>query len=128
MSWLGLFLLSFALPTFATRLVKHDESFVPDVVLRLSLATINLNCQPRLSVLINGTYPGPPLYLEPDTTTWVRVYNDADVNSTIVSFFWWQADTGLTYSALAWSNTIDLSVLGRDTVGFAMADTARPFL
>lgn len=67
------------------RLVKHDESFTPDVVLRISLATIQLDCQSRSSVLVNGTYPGPPIYLEPDVTTWIRVYNDADDNSTIVS-------------------------------------------
>lgn len=66
------------------RSVVHDESFVPDVVLRLSLATIQQDCQSRLSAVVNGTYPGPAIYLEPDTTTWVRVYNDADVNSTIV--------------------------------------------
>jgi len=68
----------------AVRLVKHDETFVPDAVLRLSLATIQQDCQPRLSVVVNGTYPGPSIYLEPEVTTWIRVYNDADVNSTIV--------------------------------------------
>lgn len=68
----------------AFRLVKHDESFTPDIVLRVSLATIQLDCQPRLSVVVNGTYPGPPIYLEPGVTTWIRVYNDADVNSTMV--------------------------------------------
>lgn len=66
------------------RLVKHDESFTPDIVLRISLDTIQLDCQARSSVLVNGTYPGPPIYLEPDVTTWIRVYNDADDNSTIV--------------------------------------------
>lgn len=77
-------LLSLIASTSAVRLVKHDESFVPDIVLRLSLATIQQDCQARLSVVVNGTYPGPPIYLEPEVTTWVRVYNDADVNSTIV--------------------------------------------
>ncbi|KIW19005.1 L-ascorbate oxidase [Exophiala spinifera] len=67
----------------ATRLVKHDVNFVPDIVLRVTLATITLNCQERLSTLVNGTYPGPPIYLEPEQTTWIRVYNDADVNTTM---------------------------------------------
>ena len=79
-----LILLSLMASISAIRLVKHDESFVPDIILRLSLATIQQDCQPRLSVVVNGTYPGPPIYLEPDVTTWIRVYNDADVNTTIV--------------------------------------------
>ncbi|KAK5938930.1 hypothetical protein PMZ80_009122 [Knufia obscura] len=78
-----LILLSLIASISAVRLVKHDASFVPDIVLRLSLATIQQDCQQRLSVVVNGTYPGPPIYLEPEVTTWIRVYNDADVNSTI---------------------------------------------
>jgi hypothetical protein len=74
-----------ALVSAVDRVVVHDETFVPDIVLRLSVATIQQDCQSRLSVVVNGTYPGPPVYLQPDTTTWIRVYNDADVNSTIVS-------------------------------------------
>lgn len=70
--------------TSATRLIKHDESFTPDIVLRVGLTTILQSCEPRLSVVVNGTYPGPPIYLETDVTTWVRVYNDADVNTTMV--------------------------------------------
>jgi len=79
------FLLSLTVTINAVRLVKHDATFVPDVTLRISLATIQQDCQPRLSVVVNGTYPGPAVYLQPDVTTWIRVYNDADVNSTIVS-------------------------------------------
>lgn len=60
-------------------------AFVPDHVLRISVGTIQQDCKPRLSTLVNGTYPGPPIYLEPDVTTWIRVYNDADVNATMVS-------------------------------------------
>lgn len=67
------------------RVVKHDSSFIPDIVLRVSAEVIQLNCQPRLSTLINGTYPAPAIYLEPEVTTWIRVYNDADVNTTVVS-------------------------------------------
>lgn len=60
------------------------NAFVPDYVLRVSVGTIQQDCQPRLSTLVNGTYPGPPIYLEPDVITWIRVYNDADVNATMV--------------------------------------------
>lgn len=81
--WLS-FLASIALVS-STRLVKHDVQFFPDIVLRVTVDTIHLNCQQRLSTLVNGTYPGPPIYLEPEQTTWIRVYNDADVNTTIVS-------------------------------------------
>ncbi|EXJ83429.1 hypothetical protein A1O1_07052 [Capronia coronata CBS 617.96] len=69
--------------TNAARPVHHDWNFIPDIVLRVSVATIQLNCQPRLSTLVNGTYPGPPVYLEPEQTTWIRVYNDAPVNTTM---------------------------------------------
>lgn len=84
--WLrvSLYLISFPITfTAATKLVKHDASFTPDIILRVSIETINLNCQPRLSTLINGQYPAPPIYLTPEQTTWVRVYNDADVNTTM---------------------------------------------
>lgn len=74
-------LLSF---TGATKLVKHDVNFIPDIVLHVTVDTINLDCQERVSTLVNGTYPGPPIYLEPEQTTWIRVYNDADVNTTMV--------------------------------------------
>ena len=77
-------LLTFITSIRAVQLVKHDESFTPDTTLRLSLATIQQDCQPRLSVVVNGVYPGPPVYLEPSVTTWIRVYNDADVNATVV--------------------------------------------
>lgn len=77
-------LLSIITTIGAMTLVKHDETFQPDVVLRVGLATIQQDCQPRLSVVVNGTYPGPSLYLDPGVTTWIRVYNDADVNTTMV--------------------------------------------
>jgi L-ascorbate oxidase len=81
---IGLLSLGFIAIVHGARLVKHDATFIPDVVLRVSIDTIQLDCQPRLSTLINGTYPAPPIYLEPERTTWVRVYNDADVNTTMV--------------------------------------------
>ena len=63
--------------------------FVPDHVLRISVGIIQQDCQPRISTLINGSYPAPPIYLDPDVTTWIRVYNDADVNATIVKLLLW---------------------------------------
>lgn len=107
------------------RVVVHDASFVPDVVLRISLATIQQNCQPRLSVVVNGTYPGPPVYLQPDTTTWVRVYNDADVNSTIVCLSEDSSVPVLIWVlALAWSYTSCLTFCRRYTSSIAMAYTS----
>ncbi|KIW88330.1 L-ascorbate oxidase [Cladophialophora bantiana CBS 173.52] len=58
--------------------VRFPKLFTPDIVLRVSVDTVQLNCQPRLSTLVNGTYPAPPIYLEPERTTWIRVYNDAN--------------------------------------------------
>lgn len=63
----------------------HDETFVPDLVLRLTYEKVSIACQSRASVLINGTTPGPPIYMKPGKTTWVRVYNDmTDYNATMV--------------------------------------------
>lgn len=65
---------------------KHDHTFVPDEVLRLTYHNVSIACQSRASALVNGTTPGPPLYMKPGKTTWVRVYNDMeDYNATIVS-------------------------------------------
>ncbi|KAJ9605703.1 hypothetical protein H2200_009552 [Cladophialophora chaetospira] len=84
--WLSGSVFVFCLFTSCARakgLVKHDASFIPDIILRVTIETIDLDCQPRLSTLINGQYPGPPIYLQPEQTTWIRVYNDADVNTTM---------------------------------------------
>lgn len=73
----------------------HDDGFVPDYVLEATLETIQVNCKPRLSVLLNGTYPGPPLYLTEGEATWIRVYNRmTDRNVTVVSIP--SSDTGHT--------------------------------
>ncbi|UPL03177.1 hypothetical protein LCI18_014111 [Fusarium solani-melongenae] len=53
----------------------HDSSFVPDYVLEATLEEIQIDCTSRLSVIFNGTYPGPTLHLREGQTTWVRVYN-----------------------------------------------------
>lgn len=63
---------------------KHDGSFQPDYILRATAKNISIDCDSRYSVVLNGTSPGPPLYLREGWTTWVRVYNDIkDQNLTV---------------------------------------------
>jgi multicopper oxidase len=68
--------------------VVHDESFIPDIILRVTAANYSQACQNRYSVLVNGTSPGPTLRLEEGTVTWIRVYNDMDnYNTTMVCLY-----------------------------------------
>lgn len=63
---------------------KHDETFRPDYILRATAQNITIDCQSRYSVVLNGTSPGPPIYLREGWTTWIRVYNDIkDQNLTV---------------------------------------------
>jgi L-ascorbate oxidase len=64
----------------------HDESFVPDAVLRVTEQVIVQSCLPaKATVLINGTSPGPELRIKGGQTYWIRVYNDmTDKNCTMV--------------------------------------------
>jgi L-ascorbate oxidase len=64
----------------------HDETFVPDAILRITQANITQSClPPKLVVLVNGTSPGPELRLKEGQTYWIRVYNDmVDRNYTMV--------------------------------------------
>jgi L-ascorbate oxidase len=70
----------------AGSLCTHDESFVPDAVLRVTAANISQSCYPSKStVLVNGTSPGPELRLTEGKTYWIRVHNDmSDANLTMV--------------------------------------------
>lgn len=62
----------------------HDGSFVPDQVLRMTTEDISIACETRHSVVVNGTAPGPPVYLVEGKPQWIRVYNDiADQNVTM---------------------------------------------
>jgi hypothetical protein len=65
----------------------HDEMFVPDLVLRVTLADVSQPCVPTKEVaLVNGTSPGPAIYLEERKTMWICVYNDMkNPNLTMVS-------------------------------------------
>jgi FtsP/CotA-like multicopper oxidase with cupredoxin domain len=68
----------------ATRL--HDASFVPDAVLTITAENLAQSClPPKLTVLVNGTAPGPELRLREGKTYWIRVYNYmSDNNLTMV--------------------------------------------
>ncbi|KAF1967560.1 ascorbate oxidase [Bimuria novae-zelandiae CBS 107.79] len=63
----------------------HDANFQPDFILRVTEEDVPFACEGlRKSVVINGTSLGPELRLRPNSTTWVRVYNDMDhLNTTI---------------------------------------------
>jgi hypothetical protein len=71
----------------ATAAVVHDNAhFVPDYTLFATEQDIQINCQTRRSVVVNGTFPAPTLDLYENQTTWIRVYNSIpDQNFTLVS-------------------------------------------
>lgn len=73
--------------TYAT-LVTHDESFVPDAILRVTEEETKQSCVPEKNILlVNGTSPGPELRFKENQTIWIRVYNDVhDQNLTMVKF------------------------------------------
>ncbi|KAI0397513.1 multicopper oxidase [Xylariaceae sp. FL0594] len=56
----------------------HDASWQPTYVLYATVEEITVNCGQRLSVVFNGTYPGPTLHMKEGETTWVRVHNRLD--------------------------------------------------
>lgn len=68
-----------------TRLHNHDSTFTPDFYLSVTYENHTVACQHRMSVLVNGTSPGPTLRLPPGKTSWVRVCNAIDTyNTTMV--------------------------------------------
>ncbi|KAL4950911.1 Cupredoxin [Aspergillus filifer] len=70
--------------TTGANLVRHDSSFQPDYILRVTAANYSETCTERYSVLINGSSPGPELRLREGEINWIRVYNDmTDANTTI---------------------------------------------
>jgi hypothetical protein len=71
------------------RLHKHDGSFHPEFYLSVTYENHTVACQHRMSVLVNGTSPGPTLRLTPGKTSWVRVCNNMDTyNTTMVRHLW----------------------------------------
>ncbi|KAF2731143.1 L-ascorbate oxidase [Polyplosphaeria fusca] len=70
--------------TVSAALKRHDASFEPTYVLYATAGNVTIDCQSRYSVLLNGTTPGPPLYLEEGKTSWIRVYNEIPHNNLTV--------------------------------------------
>ena len=83
-----LLVLFLALVAADPQCVTHNETFVPDAVLRVSTLNVSQSCYPsKATVLVNGTSPGPELRIKEGITYWIRVYNDmTDKNLTMVSF------------------------------------------
>lgn len=81
-----LLLLIFGWNVEAVTVVCHDETFVPDAILRVTAENKTTSCLPSKStVLVNGTSPGPELRIVEGRTYWIRVYNDmSDKNLTMV--------------------------------------------
>lgn len=50
----------------------------PDYELVATARNLTINCQTRLSIVFNGTSPGPTLYMKENYTTWVRVVSCTD--------------------------------------------------
>lgn len=72
----------------SSSLVTHDGAFVPDHILRITAQNISQACDTRLSVVVNGTSPGPEIRLRAGQPAWIRVYNDMeDANLTMAGFF-----------------------------------------
>jgi hypothetical protein len=85
------------------RLRHHDSTFIPDFYLSVTYEDHKVACQHRMSVLVNGTSPGPALRLPAGKTSWVRVCNNmTSYNTTIVrSTTSTKVDWMLTEQALA---------------------------
>jgi hypothetical protein len=59
--------------------VRHDSSFSPDFVLRVTEEPLTQSCIAKPDViLINGTFPGPEIRLTEGNIYWIRVFNDMD--------------------------------------------------
>lgn len=81
-----LFVLVLIQEVVATGLHIHNETFAPDAILRVTAQNISQSCLPaKMTVLVNGTAPGPELRLSVGKTYWIRVYNDmVEQNLTMV--------------------------------------------
>ena len=74
--------------TTSNQCVTHGDNFHPDFYLSVTYGLQNVACEQRMSVLVNGTSPGPALRLPGGKTSWVRVCNDMDeFNTTMVCPF-----------------------------------------
>lgn len=78
-------LATWSAPVVSALVVRHDATFTPDHILRVTNENIDIACDQHLSVVVNGSTPGPALRLAPGTASWIRVYNDVeDQNLTMV--------------------------------------------
>ena len=79
-------LLLFVLPiVWCYNVYTHDNSFIPNAVLRVSARNISIGGIHRYTTLVNGSSPGPELRFQEGNVVWVRVYNDmSDANLTMV--------------------------------------------
>ncbi|RMZ67932.1 L-ascorbate oxidase [Pyrenophora seminiperda CCB06] len=71
-------------PVNTTRVHTHDAGFKPDFYLSVTYENHNVACEQRMSVLVNGTSPGPALRLPAGKTSWVRVCNNMDEFNTTI--------------------------------------------
>ncbi|KAL5115646.1 hypothetical protein ACEQ8H_006445 [Pleosporales sp. CAS-2024a] len=63
---------------------QDNSNFVPDFYLSVTYENHPVACQQRMSVLVNGTSPGPVLRLPAGKTSWVRVCNNmSNYNTTM---------------------------------------------
>ncbi|KAI9038588.1 L-ascorbate oxidase [Aspergillus affinis] len=80
-------LLAMASRSHAIQQFRHDKTFQPDHIPRVSEETMSIACTSKLVAVINGTTPGPAIHLAENKTSWVRFYNDfASDNLTMKAF------------------------------------------
>jgi FtsP/CotA-like multicopper oxidase with cupredoxin domain len=70
--------------------MRHDSSFTPDFVLRITEQPFTQSCITKTEViLVNGTSPGPEIRLTEGNIYWIRVFNDMDnKNLTMVTYYY----------------------------------------
>lgn len=81
------FFLASYLSLTAAKTTCHNETFIPDAILRITEGNLAQSCYPsKATVLVNGTSPGPALTIKQGYTYWIRVYNDMPIkNLTMVN-------------------------------------------
>lgn len=128
-----LFYLVLGMATATQGLVsRHDNSFQPDHILRVTSQSYSQACMERYSVLVNGSSPGPELRLQEGNVSWIRVYNDMeDLNTTMVLNSLSIPGDSITLTmikALAWSFCFYRTLLRWYPHGQPMAYRSRPLL
>ncbi|KAL7938249.1 multicopper oxidase [Trichoderma chlorosporum] len=85
LSYGALFFISMLGPASAAGSLRvHDDTFIPDRVLRVTRREIGVGGIRRYTTLVNNTLPGPELRIPENEVVWIRVYNDmTDANLTM---------------------------------------------